>query len=363
MGKNKYPKLIIDLKKLEDNIKSLKSFCDKKGIILTAVIKGFNGNNIMALKYDEAGIPIIASARLEHLEPLKGKVKAKLMSIRIPMLSEVSDVVRITDISLNSEIKVLKTLNGEALKQNKIHNVILMKDLGDLREGFWEEDEIIEASLIVENELSNLHLLGIGTNLGCYGSIVPTENKLNELILLAEKIESKIGRKLEYISGGATSSLPRLFENNMPSRINMLRVGEAFIFPEVLNDDWNCNQNFMEEGVFKLQAEVIEIKTKASYPIGETYIDAFGNKPVYEDIGNRKRALVALGKVDYVFLDKLKLLEEGAFLVGASSDHTIIDITDAKRDIKIGDIIEFGLCYQTLVYLTNSTDVEKVFIK
>ena len=359
---NKLPELVIDLKKLESNICELKKFCAKDGIVLAGVIKGFNGILDVSLKYDEAGIPIIASARLEQLEPLVGKVKAKLMTIRIPMISEVSDVVRITDISLNSEIEVLKALDLEAKKQDKIHNVILMKDLGDLREGFWETDDIVEAALLVENSLSNLHLLGIGTNLGCYGSVVPTVDKLNELVSVAEVIESKIGRKLEYISGGATSSLPRVFEDNMPERINMLRVGEGFILPNALRDDWGCEPYFMYEDVFKLRAEVVEVKIKPSHPVGETYIDAFGNKPVYEDIGNRKRALVALGKVDYVFLDKLILKEEGCFLVGASSDHTIIDITDAKRNIQVGDIIEFDLCYATLVYLTNSKNINFVFV-
>ena len=118
----------------------------------------------------------------------------------------------------------------------------------------------------------------------------------------------------------------------------------------------------MHPDVFKLKAEVVEVKTKPSHPVGEIFVDAFGNRPTYEDIGNRKRALVALGKVDYAFLDQLILKEEGAFLVGASSDHTIIDVTDAKRDIKVGDIIEFELCYATIVYITNSNNINKVFI-
>lgn len=359
---SEYPKLIIDLNKLRHNIKSLKELCDKQNIALAGVIKGFTGYKEAALIYDEVGVPIIASARLEQLKPLVGLVKAKLMTIRIPMLSEVSDVINITDISLNSEIEVLKALDKEAKKQNKIHDVILMKDLGDLREGFWSDDEIIEASLLVENKLSNLHLLGIGTNLGCYGSVVATKEKLEELVTITEKIEQKIGRKIEYISGGATSSLPRVFNGDMPPRINMLRVGEGIILPKSLHDTWECDTSFMKDDVFTLKTEVIEVKTKPSHPVGEIYVDAFGNKPTYKDIGNRKRALVALGKVDYAFIDSLILKEEGSFIVGASSDHTIIDITDAKRDIEVGDIIEFELSYATLVYITNSNNINKVFI-
>ena len=208
------------------------------------------------------------------------------------MLSEVSDVLKITDISLNSEVEVLKALNEEAKKQGKTHDVILMKDLGDLREGFWDENEIINTSLLVENELSNLHLLGIGTNLGCYGSVVATKEKLEELVTVAEHIEEKIGRKLEYISGGATSSLPRVFDGDMPERINMLRVGEGIILPSGIKDECNLDNDFMYDDVFKLKAEIIEIKEKPSYPVGELSVDAFGNKQEYKDIGIRKRALV-----------------------------------------------------------------------
>ena len=57
------------------------------------------------------------------------------MLIRIPMISEAEDVVRYTDISLNSEIKVAKALSKEAIKMGKIHEIILMVDVGDLREG------------------------------------------------------------------------------------------------------------------------------------------------------------------------------------------------------------------------------------
>ncbi len=124
------------------------------------------------------------------------------------MISEAADVVRLADISLNSEISVLRELNRQAGLQDRTHRVILMADLGDLREGFWDREEMLEVALAVENDMHNLELAGVGTNLGCYGSIAATPEKLRELVDIAETIEAKLGRELEYISGGATSSLP-----------------------------------------------------------------------------------------------------------------------------------------------------------
>ncbi len=53
------------------------------------------------------------------------------------MKSQAEDVVRYADISLNSELETISALGAEAVKQNKVHNVVLMADLGDLREGFF----------------------------------------------------------------------------------------------------------------------------------------------------------------------------------------------------------------------------------
>ena len=355
---NKSPELVVDLNKLKENYKQIKKLC--KDIKIAGVIKGCNGISEVAQLLDKEHVDFIASSRMEQLKPLKGKVTCPLMMIRIPMLSEVEEIVKYTDISLNSELEVLKALDKEAKKQNKIHEVILMKDLGDLREGFYKEEDIIEAALLVENDLDNLVLAGIGTNLGCYGAIVATKEKLEELVRVAEHIENKIDRKLKYISGGATTSIPRLIEGNMPERINMLRIGEGILLARDLKDLWGYDIENMNQDVFTLRCEVIEVKDKPTYPVGKIFVDAFGNKPTYEDKGIRRRALLAVGKVDYAFPEDLVPKNNKIKIIGASSDHTIIDVED-DENIKVGDILEFNLTYSTLVYISNSQNIKKVF--
>ena len=364
MGRRRrYPELVIDLEKLKQNIDRINIKCSDFGVEVAGVIKGCTGLAECAEQFARAGCRFIASSRLEQLEPLrKTGIQTPFMMIRIPMISEAADVVRITDISLNSEIEVLKELNIQAGLQDKEHQVILMADLGDLREGFWDKDDLVQAALMVENDFHNLKLAGVGTNLGCYGSVAATPEKLEELVECAEAVEAEIGRELEFISGGATSTLPRILEGNLPSRINMLRAGEGILLAKDLQDLWGYDMNFMNRDIFTIRAEVIEVKDKPTYPVGDIMFDAFGNKPQYEDKGIRKRALIALGKVDYAFPEQLTVKDKGICIIGASSDHTILDVQDADRDIKVGDVIDLVPCYANLVYVTNSPNIEKVYI-
>lgn len=358
---NRYPRVELDLKKLKHNIDQVVEICGKSGISIAGVIKGFTGIPEGTKQYEESGCKYIATSRLEQMEDaIKIGVTKPLMLIRVPMLSEAADVVRIADISLNSELSVLKALNEEAEKQNKIHQVILMVDLGDLREGFWDKEELVEVAATVENQLKGLKLMGVGTNLGCYGSIAATPDKMEELIQCAESIEKVIGRQLEIISGGATSSFPLVLQGKMPKRINHLRIGEGIILAKDLEDLYGYDMSFMNKDVFALKGEIIELKDKPTYPVGELAFDAFGNVGTYTDRGVRKRALVGLGKVDFAFTDQLIPVDQEIEVIGASSDHLILDVENCKKELKVGDIIDFNLCYATLVYATNSPNVRIV---
>ncbi len=362
MAADRNPKLIVDLNKLRNNIEKVQHMCHDAGVEIAGVIKGFTGLPEVAEQFERCGCRFIASSRIEQLKAVKEHgVQTPLMMIRIPMLSEAADIVKITDISLNSSVEVLKELNKQARLQDKKHQVILMADLGDLREGFWDKEEILEAALLVENELHNLELAGVGTNLGCYGAIAPTGDKLQELVEIAEMIEEKIGRELEFISGGATSSLTTMIDGELPPRINMLRIGEGIILAIDLQEIWGYDMSYLYKDVFTLRAEVLEVRDKPTHPVGKIMIDCFGKTPTYEDRGIRRRALVAMGRVDYGSPEDLVSKDENIMVIGASSDHTILDVEDAG-DIRVGDTVDFKVCYANLVYLTSSDNINKVYI-
>ncbi|MDO4517947.1 MAG: alanine/ornithine racemase family PLP-dependent enzyme [Bacillota bacterium] len=359
------PQLRINLKKLRHNIDVVTSKCREEGIELAGVIKGCTGLIPCVKQFEDAGVRFIASSRIEQLAEIKESgVKTDLMMIRIPMLSEAAEIVKYCEYSLNSEIVVLEELNRQAKIQDKVHKVILMADCGDLREGWWDKDELCEAAIKVERELTNLHLEGVGFNVGCYGSIIPTPDKIQELVGIAEKIEKAIGRELEFISGGASSSYMRILDGNIPERVNMLRIGENILLAYDLQELYGYDLSNMYQDVFTLRAEIIELKDKPSHPVGEIGYDAFGNKVQYVDRGIRKRALLALGKCDYGSPDELLPRLEGIEILGASSDHTILDVQDAFDsgvEFKIGDVIEFDLNYATMVYLTNTKSIDIVY--
>ena len=214
----------------------------------------------------------------------------------------------------------------------------------------------------IENKMIYIQLAGVGTNVGCYGSILPTPEKLEELVTLAEQIEARLGRELEYIAGGATSSLLRVWDGDIPKRINLLRVGEGILLARDMDVFYRYDVSDLYRDTFRLKAEVIEVKEKPSHPVGTIGIDAFGHTPEYTDRGIRKRALLAMGKVDYGDPNELLPMEDGIEILGASSDHTIVDIEDAAVDYQVGDIMEFDVNYATMIYLTNCRNVHIAFV-
>lgn len=357
----RYPVLEINTSVIRKNAEIIKALCNKSGIEPCAVIKGFCGQPDIVKEIVGCGYKSLGSSRVAHLKEIKELYpETDTLLVRIPMKCEIPQVIRYCNISLESEKETLVLLNEEAKRQNTVHKVIVMRDLGDLREGIFDAEGVVEMAEFVETQLDNLHLYGIGANLTCYGSVAPTVKNLTELVNNARMVEQRIGRKLEIVSGGSTSSVPLVANGTIPEGITHLRIGEALVVPYDLEYSWNCVIEGMSNDTLVLKAQIVELNDKPTKPVGEQGINCFGSYREYEDRGIRKRAILALGEYDVGNYEKLVPKDCDTEILGASSDHTIVDIHSSKKQYRLGDVMEFNLRYQSMLFATSSCMIEKI---
>lgn len=362
----RYPILEVDRELVRRNGAIIRELCLSGGIEPAAVVKGYNALDIITEPIVEAGYKTLASSRIPHLVAIRErKYPVDTMLLRIPMASETSDVVRFADISLNSELETIDLLNRTARNMGVKHKVILMRDLGDLREGIFDRERFVETACRIESDFPGIVLHGVGTNLSCYGSVMPTKENLSQLAGDAREIEREIGRKLAVVSGGGSTSIPLLAHGDMPKGINHLRVGEATILSHDLVSFYGCPIPGHTNEALRLKAQIVEIGEKPTHPIGVLAVNCFGEAPIYDDRGIRRRAILAIGAYDVGDPCKLVPVDNGIKVLGSSSDHTIIDIHDSREAYKLGDPVAFTLCYQNMLFATSNPLIlkEKVRIK
>lgn len=353
----KLPALTIDIKKIQHNTKAIVELCDRSGIKVAAVTKLYCANPTIAEASVRGGVQMLADSRLENLIKLKDIDIPKTL-LRLPMISQAEDVVKYADISLNSEFKTIKVLSEKALEKGKVHKIVLMIDLGDLREGLSPEKamEVIPKIL----DLKGVELVGIGTNLSCYGGVIPSTENLGLLSNIAKEIEEKYNISLEIVSGGNSSSIYLVVNGKMPDGINNLRIGETILFGTEAAYAKRVANTY--DDAFKIHAEIIEIQEKPSVPTGEIGLNAFREVPTFVDRGIRKRALLGVGRQDIV-IDNITPEDKDIIVVGGSSDHLIVDITDCKADYDIGHVLKFDTHYTAVLQAMTSEYVEKVIIE
>lgn len=337
---------------------------DRCGCSVMLVTKSICADmNICEMILGHPDVDYLADSRIDnikkyaHLLPDAGKQSVML---RIPLMSEIPELVSYVDISQNSEMETVRAINEEALKQGKVHKVLLMVDLGDLREGMFyqNEDEIIEAATEIEN-MKGVELYGVGTNLTCFGAIIPKNDNLSFLCEIAEKVEKKIGRELDVISGGNSSSIYMAWKGGMSERINNLRLGESYL----LGNDTSYGEDVpgTVRDAFAIEAQIIEMKMKPSLPIGEVGKDAFGQVPEYEDRGVITRAILGIGKQD-TDIDEMIPVDDRIEILGGSSDHMILDMSHCEEDYKVGDTVKFTMRFGALLKAFTSPYVEKEYV-
>ena len=348
------PRVEIDLVRLKQNVTEIVALCATRGISVAGVTKAVCGMPDVARVFVEGGCRYLADSRLENLKKLKGLGLPRML-LRLPMISEARDVVRHSDISLNSETATIRALSEAAGEAGVRHQILLMMDLGDLREGYYDEYELFSA---IEEIISLPHvdIVGIGVNLTCFGGVIPDEYNLFRLVTIAGYIRKKYDLDLELISGGNSSSLHLILDDTMVEGITNLRIGEAFL----LGRETAYGEQIpgTTDGIFTLVAEIIELKTKPTVPKGRVGKNAFGEIPRFEDRGFRKVAICAIGKQD-VDPSKLTPQDEAITIMGASSDHIVLDLTDSPVPYEVGSEIRFDMSYGGILSAMTSAYVGK----
>lgn len=347
---------------LENNYKYLQNLFSQHDIEWAPVLKLLCGNESYLEFVLSLGDEQVCDARLSNLKAIK-KIKPTVETIYIkpPAKRSIKNIVKYADVSFNTEFTTIKWLSEEATKQNKVHRIIIMIELGDLREGIMG-DHLMDFYKKVF-QLPNIKVAGIGTNLNCLNGIMPSKDKLIQLCLYEQLIEAKFSQKIDGVSGGSSVMVPLLLKGIVPKGINHFRVGETLFFGvDLFSGDIIPG---MKEDVFTLHSEIIEITEKPELPYGQLEENPSGEKfeMQHEDFERtHKRGILDIGLLDISKADYVVPMDENVSIIGASSDMLVVDLNKTKKNYKVGDLVSFKLKYMGALRVMNSRYIDKRFI-
>lgn len=358
-------RLKVHINRLIENIETITEFMNKHGKQWSLVVKVLGTDKAVLARILQhpaiLGTHSIAVSQWKSLKMVKElNPSLRTMFIKPPSTKNVKEVVAYADISLNTNFTTIQALNEEAKRQDKIHQAIVMIEMGELREGIKREGLIPFYKKIFK--LSNLDVVGIGTNLGCMYGIQPTYDKLIQLVLYEQLIEAKFKRNLELVSGASSITMPILERGKVPAGINHFRIGEAaFLGTSPLDNKPILGLN---TGAFTFEANIVELYKKSNVPDGTITDAAVGHTPDDPDVEEESQSFKAIMDFGVLDVDAEHLVPEDPDIrfFGNSSDLTVYDLGDNPRGYKTGDVMRFELKYMAVAKLMYSRFVEKVLI-
>ncbi|MGF1671651.1 MAG: alanine racemase [Balneolaceae bacterium] len=347
---------------LNHNYQFLDKLFKKHNIKWGITTKVLCGNTEFLEEVVNLGIGEMHDSRISNLRTIK-KIDPDTVTVYIkpPPKDTIPDLIRYADISLNTELSTLHELSDEAVRQDKVHKVIIMIEMGDLREGVMREDLVNFYEKIFR--LPGIEVIGLGTNLNCLHGVMPDGDKLIQLSLYKQIIELRFKKKIPLVSGGTTVTIPLLLRNQLPVGVNHFRVGEALFFGKNLFTDDKING--MSDQVMELYAQIIELSEKPLVPSGEIGMTPQGKKAEIsefneDDYGKTAyRAIIDVGVLD-IQPDYLVPVNDNVKITDASSDMLILDVGENPDNYKVGDMIRFKLKYMGALGLMSSDYIDKV---
>lgn len=360
--------LLIHTDRVIGNIEKINAMMKKQNAHWTLISKVLSGHKeslhrILAHPSIE-DVHSIGDSRLSSLEVIKSlRPDIQTMYIKPVPQNLVPSIVQLADISLISSLRTLHLMNEAAGRIGVQHKVIVMIELGELREGVVRENivDFYRQAFSMEN----IEVLGIGTNLGCMYGIEPTYDKMIQLSLYRQLIEEMFDRKLPIISGGSSITLPLLGSRRLPPTTNHFRIGEAvFLGTSPLDNKRFRN---LSTDVFEYTANILELEEKESTPDGIISDAAIGHVPEAdsepEEGKMHCRAIMDFGLLD-VDADEITPKDDHVRFAGTTSDLTVFEIKDnsttsGKQRYHVGDTVRFVPTYMGAARLMNSKFIYK----
>lgn len=348
-------------KKLIHNFKYLNNLFIEAGIEWGVVTKLLCGNRLFLEELNQLGIREMHDTRISNLKTIKSiNPEIQTVYIKPPAKRNSASIIKYADVSFNTDYETINCLSAEAVKQNKQHKIIIMVEMGDLREGVMGEQLIDFYEKVFQ--LPHIEIIGIGTNLNCLNGVMPNQDKLIQLSLYKQLIEAKFNKKIKWISGGTSVTLSLLLKKLIPNGINHFRIGEAMFFA----NDLFTGEFFegMENNVFLLYAEIIEVYEKPIIPNGEQIENVAGVIPTYNENDYGKttiRAILDVGLLD-INPQYIQPEDPSISVIEASSDMLVVDLHDNPNSYKTGDNIQFNLRYMGALGLMNSNYLSKEIV-
>lgn len=351
----------LNKEKLLYNYYFLNNLFEENNISWGVVTKILCGNKDYLKLLLDLGINEVHDSRMSNLKVIK-KINPDVQTVYIkpPPKNIIRSLVKYADVSMNTEFYTIKSISEEASRQNKIHRIIIMVEMGDLREGVMGDELIDFYSSVFK--LSNIEVIGLGTNLNCLNGIMPTHDKMVQLSLYKQLIEARFNKKIPWISGGSSVTIPMIYKKLIPKGVNHFRIGESLFFGNNLIT--NKPIKGMKNDIFKLYAEIIELIEKPMVPMGEVGVNVAGESPEIDENNFGKtsfRAILDIGLLD-IDTKNLTPTRKNFKFSGASSDMIVLDLGRNSGKLKIGDYIEFKLDYMGALRILNSDYIDKKIV-
>jgi predicted amino acid racemase len=350
--------LTLDHHKLEKNYQYLNSLFQQHGIHWSVVTKLLCGNETFLKAVLRLGLTQVCDSRLRHLRIIKSLAPhVQTIFIKPPAAGTTASIVQYADVSFNSSLRTIRALSAAAGARGKRHKIVIMVETGELREGVMPAD--LPAFFEAIYQLPGIEVIGLGTNLTCMYGVLPSYENLQELQRCRQTLESRFGVDLPLLSGGASVTIPLVGSEALPPGINHFRVGESLFFgTDVYHSDV---LEAMEQNLFSLYAEVIELREKPVVPLGELGCNLAGERKTFDPAARHRRSVRAIVDVGLLDIDPKHVtpVDGTVKIAGTSSDMMVLNLGDNEAGYRVGDKIQFELDYMGVLRAMHSPYIDK----